>query len=132
MAESATRYAFSELRNADFAESTINDLNSTTYNVTDSGTFNIRAFSLWFEALSSTGNTHTLIIPKGRLPLGVVIPTDPTNPKVWAINLEYRNQDTKSSTIKGPITNYNRINDRRLTIELNFEVSPGERVGLAV
>lgn len=46
MAESATRYAFSELRDKDFAEDTINDLNSTTYNVTDAGSFSISALNL--------------------------------------------------------------------------------------
>ena len=43
MAESATRYAFSELRDNDFDVSTINDLNSTTYNVTDAGSFLIKS-----------------------------------------------------------------------------------------
>ena len=33
MAESATRYAFSELRANDFDKNTIDDLNSTTYNI---------------------------------------------------------------------------------------------------
>ena len=52
LAESGTRYAFSELRDNDFEVSTINDLNSTTYNVADAGSFSIRAFSLWFESPS--------------------------------------------------------------------------------
>ncbi len=39
LAESGTRYAFSELRENEFEEDTIIALNSTTYNVTDAGSF---------------------------------------------------------------------------------------------
>ena len=66
LAESGTRYAFSELRHNDFAEATINDLNSTTYNVTDAGSFSLRVFSLWFWSQSpsdQTSNPFTLNIP---------------------------------------------------------------------
>jgi hypothetical protein len=130
MAESATRYAFSELRGNDFAEDTINDLNSTTYNVTDAGSFSIRALNLWFEYLSSSGTTHTLITPKGKLPLDFVVPANPTNPKVWAINFEYLGLNISSVEM---ITAYTRINDTTLTIEANnLNVTAGERVGLAV
>ena len=70
MAESATRYAFSELRDNDFDDATINDLNSTTYNVTDAGSFSIRAFSLWFESTFNPNQQPIYLnMPKGRLPL---------------------------------------------------------------
>ena len=129
MAESATRYAFSELRDKNFGENTINDLNSTTYNVTGAGSFSMRAFSLWFESLSKLGTTHTLITPKGKLPLDFNVPAAGN---VWATNFEYVGSNTDDPGIKHPITAYTRIDDTTLTIDSDFNVSPGERVGLAV
>ncbi len=49
MAESGMRYAFSELRKADFdIDFMIDTLNTTTYTVTDAGSFTINVFSPWF------------------------------------------------------------------------------------
>ncbi|MGD8292456.1 MAG: hypothetical protein PVF37_12180, partial [Desulfobacterales bacterium] len=131
MSESATRYAFSELRNTDFGESTINDLNSTTYNVTDSGSFNIRAFSLWFESPSTqSGSPYTLNVPKGMMPLDFVVPA---NSNVWLINFEYL-VDTDFTGARSPISAYTRVNDTSATVNLSgdFNVSPNERIGLGV
>ncbi len=131
MAESGTRYAFSELKNADFAEVTVNDLNSTTYNVANAGSFSIRAFSLWFESPSTqSGSPYTLNVPKGMMPLDFVVPA---NSNVWLINFEYL-VDTDFTGARSPISAYTRVNDTSATVNLSgdFNVSPNERIGLGV
>jgi hypothetical protein len=131
LAESGTRYAFSELRDNDFEVSTINDLNSTTYNVTDAGSFSIRAFSLWFESPSKqNGNPYTLNIPKGRLPLDSFVPV---NGNVWLINFEYL-ETTDDLGSRSPISAYTRVDDTTATFNIlgSINVSTGERVCLGV
>ena len=131
MAESGVRYAFSELRDYDFAEATINRLNSTTYNLADGGSFSIRAFSLWFESPSDqSSNPYTLNIPRGRLPLDFIVPA---NSNIWIINFEYL--DTTDLTgARSIVSAYNRVNDSTLRINVigDFNVSTGERLCLGV
>ncbi len=131
LAESGTRYAFSELRANNFDVVTINALNSTTYNVTDAGSFSIRAFSLWFESPSiQNGNPYTLNIPKGRLPLDSFVPV---NSNVWIINFEYL-ETTDDLGARSPISAYTRVDDTtaRFNIAGGFNVSTNERVCLGV
>jgi len=88
ISESATRYAFSELRANDFDAVTLNDLNSTTYTVADAGSFNINIFSTWFQ--SNRDQFHpadgplTLIVPAGTIPAVDTIPLD-----VHVINVDF-------------------------------------------
>ena len=131
MAESAARYAFSELRDNDFAVGTINDLNSTTYNVTDAGSFSIRAFSLWFQSSSTqTSNPYTFTIPKGRLPLDFVAPA---NSNVWTINFKYL-VNTDDTRTRSPIIAYTRVDDSTLTFNVDgdFNVSGNEKICLGI
>jgi hypothetical protein len=89
LAESGVRYAFSELRHNNFAEATINNLNSTTYNATGAGNFALRVFSLWFESQSpsdQSSNPYTFNIPKGLWPTDF---KDIADSNVWVINFEY-------------------------------------------
>ena len=58
LAESGTRYAFSELRENEFEEDTFIALNSTTYNVADAGSFTINVMSPWFESPSEQEGSH--------------------------------------------------------------------------
>ncbi len=111
LAESGTRYAFSELRENEFEEDTIIALNSTTYNVADAGSFTINVFSPWFESPSEqkTGPSYTLNVPEGELPEDFFVPYDsnaPDNSNVWAINFEYLEEDTDDTSIE--------ISDHRL------------------
>lgn len=134
-AESGVRYAFSQLRDNDFFEGTIDDLNATTYNVTDAGSFSIRAFSLWFESpLVQNGSLYTLYIPAGVLPMESFVPANQVDPKVWAINFEYTEIPPVSSTVKSPVTAYARVNDSTLTISTlnNIQIAARERMCLAV
>jgi len=131
MAESAIRYAFSQLRDNDFAEGTINDLNSTTYNVTDAGSFSIRAFSLWFQSSSTqSSNPYTFTIPKGRLPLDFIVPV---NRNVWIINFKYL-ENTDDTRTRSPISTYTRVDDTTAIFNLsgNLNVSTDEKVCLGV
>ena len=133
LAESGTRYAFSELRHNDFAEATINDLNSTTYNVTDAGSFSLRVFSLWFWSQSpsdQTSNPYTLNIPKGIWPLDF---KDLANSNVWIINFKYL-ETTDYTPSRSPISAYTRVDDTTLRINVSgdFIVSDNENVSLGV
>jgi hypothetical protein len=133
MYESGTRYAFSELRNNDFDEDTINDLNSTTYNVTDAGSFTINVFSPWFESpLMQEGSNYTLTlnVPAGKLPLDSFVPV---NSNVWIINFKYLETTDVTST-RSPISAYTRVDDTTLTIGVSgdFNVSTGDWVAMGV
>ncbi len=129
LAEAATRYAYSELKANDFAESTIDDLNATTYNLADGGSFSMRVLGLWFGNDSGSGTTHNLFVPKGILPDGFKILDDEIEGTVWAFNLEY----VGTAAHRAEITADERIDDKTLRIHANnFIVSTGERVSLAV
>ena len=135
MAESATRYAFSELRDNDFNVNTINGLNSTTFKVTDAGSFTVNVFSLWFESpIDKSSSPYTLNIPAGILPQDSFVPINPVDPKVWAINFEYTEIPPISMTVRSPIKGYSRINNTTLIIDTSndIEVAARERVCLAV
>ena len=131
MAESGTRYAHGELKNDDFAEVTINALNSTTYNVADAGSFSIRAFSLWFESPSTkSSNPYTLNVSKGMMPQDFLVPS---TSNVWLINFEYL-VNTDFTGARSPISAYTRADGTTAIISLSgdFNVSPNERVCLGV
>ena len=85
MAESGIRYAFSELIDNDFAEATVNDLNSTTYNLTDAGSFTVNVFSPRFLS-ADTGSQVTLDAQVGNIP-------DPNDYSIsqntWIVNHNY-------------------------------------------
>jgi hypothetical protein len=117
MAESAIRYAFSELRNTGFSEDTLNDLNSINYSVTDAGGFSIRAFGLSFDSPSKqTTNTYTLIVPKnGKLPLDFAIPV---NRNVWVINFEYL-ENTDATGSRSPVSAFTRVDP--ITLDINVD-----------
>ncbi len=93
MAESGMRYAFSELRKADFDIDFIKDtLNTTTYTVTDAGSFTINVFSPWFnspsnQAIGPGGGALTLGVPIGTVPIAYTIPLPPDS--IYAVNFEF-------------------------------------------
>jgi hypothetical protein len=131
MAESATRYAFSELRNNDFADATISDLNSTTYNVTDAGSFTVNVFNPWFESPSEQiSSPYTLKVPEGKLPLDLPVPAN-----LWAINFEYLG-DINDPGAASPITAYTRVDDLTLVLndsaDYDLRLNTDGRVCLAV
>jgi hypothetical protein len=92
MAESGMRYAFSEIRKADFdLNHMINTLNTTTYKIGGTESFTINAFTPWFEADGDTNNsgvgTLPLLVPIGTVPVGYTIPVPPDS--IYAINYEF-------------------------------------------
>ena len=88
LAESGVRYAFSELRDNNFARDTINDLNSLTYNVENEGIFNINVFGTWFKSSAGYDGTESQIIldtDVGEIPDD--FPTLPSN--MYLVNLDF-------------------------------------------
>jgi outer membrane protein assembly factor BamB len=137
MAESGMRYAFSEIRKADFDPNVmINTLNDTTYRIGGTESFDTNVFSPWFEssALQSLGNDDDLLlnVPIGELPDGYTIPTS----GVYAINYEFTGEDLTDVDAVGSSAlikdfGYDKTNPT-LTLGDDFNASSGERVSLAV
>ena len=95
LSEAGIRYAMSELRAADFAKTTINNLNATTYKTSSTESFEPNIFSPWFEPESAIdisagdGNDEIVEISEGKLPPGfnAIIPTD--DPFLTLVNYDY-------------------------------------------
>ncbi len=92
MAESGMRYAFSEMRKADFdPDHMINTLNTITYKIGGTESFTINVFTPWFEADGDTNNsgagTLPLLVPIGTVPVGYSLPVPPDS--IYAINYEF-------------------------------------------
>jgi outer membrane protein assembly factor BamB len=109
IASSRMRFAFSELRKADFDLNVMIDpLNTTTYTVTDGGSFTINVFSPWFE---SSGNQSivssppdlALNVPIGAVPVDYTIPISPNT--IYAVNYEFVDVNPTASGIS-EITGY--------------------------
>jgi outer membrane protein assembly factor BamB len=95
LSEAGIRYAISELRASDFAKTTIDNLNATTYKTSSTESFQPNIFSPWFEPEAeiniSTDETNAEIveIPEGKLPPGfnAIIPTE--DPFLALVNYDY-------------------------------------------
>ena len=89
VAESGVRYALSRIRNANFHQDFIEDINNTPqYTLDDGSYFTIEVFSPWFISDSdqdtSANNIFTLSVPNaGTIPLNFSIP----NSNVLLVNL---------------------------------------------
>ena len=87
--EAGVRYAFSEMRNEDFATDTIGKLNSTTSYTLDSGqSFNINVFGPWFDFVSYGSDNLSLTVPEGKIPEGFTIPAG-----LWVVNYDHIGTD---------------------------------------
>ena len=134
MAESGMRYAFSEIRKADFdPDFMIDTLNTITYNIGGTESFTINAFSPWFESsadqsISSSPPNLALDLPIGDLPDGYTIPAG----GVYAINYEFTGYNlADESGSSALITGFDAAIPA-LTLNDDFNASSGERVSLAV
>ena len=140
MAESGMRYAFSEIRKADFdLNFMIDPLNTTTYKIGGTESFTINVFSPWFNANGNTANPGAgqlpLLVPIGTVPVGYTIPIPPDN--IYAINFEFVGLNPTEGG-RAVITGYS-IPARppppdTLTLNLsdNFYASPDERIAFTV
>jgi outer membrane protein assembly factor BamB len=135
MAESGMRYAFSEMRKADFdLNLMINTLNTTTYKIGSTETFTINIFSPWMDSSriqsSPFDGPLTLLVPIGEIPTGYVIP--PNN--IYAINYEFT---TDKPTVSGSWAEISSVAGQTVTtlnLNLNqiFNAGEGERICFAV
>jgi hypothetical protein len=129
MAESGMRYAFSELIDNDFSEATVNDLNSTTYNVADAGSFIVNVFSPWFLS-TVVGLQVTMDAQVGNIP----DPNDySVSPNAWIVNLNY-NPAFPISGESAVISNIVSQTTTTLVLDLSddFVAGPNEIVCFAV
>jgi len=135
MAESGMRYAFSEMRKADFDKDIIiNTLNTTTYKIDGTESFTINVFSPWMESSKAQSFPYngplTLLVPVGEIPPGYVLP--PNN--IYAINYEFTGN---KPTEPGGVAEISSVAGQTLTtLDLNlnqvFNASKEERICLAV
>lgn len=65
MAESGVRYAFSELRDSNFASDTINDLNSINYQIGNKGEFKVNVVGYWFKSPADYNTNSSVILDIG-------------------------------------------------------------------
>jgi outer membrane protein assembly factor BamB/type II secretory pathway pseudopilin PulG len=139
MAESGMRYAFSELRKADFdRDFIVNTLMPPDYKIGGAESFKINVFSPWFESPAGqsipSGGDLALNVPIGTVPEGYTIPTSPNT--IYAVNYEFLGLNPTAggvAEINGTIPDPPPPTDT-LTLKLNddFYVSKGDRVALAV
>ena len=101
MAESAVRYAFSELRKEDFDQDFIlTDLSAKPYNVSGAGSFEIKLLNPWFFPTAFGVNQVTLTAPV------VNIPADYTPPGgAYVVNLHSINPNFSASGANSQILN---------------------------
>ncbi|MEJ2728832.1 MAG: PQQ-binding-like beta-propeller repeat protein, partial [Deltaproteobacteria bacterium] len=135
MAESGMRYAFSEMRKADFDMNLMIDtLNTITYKIGSTETFTINVFSPWMDSSRTQSSPFdgplTLLVPVGEIPPGYVLP--PNN--IYAINYEFTG---KKPTEPGGVAEISSVAGQTLTtIDLNlnqvFNAGKEERICLAV
>ena len=135
MAESGMRYAFSEMRMADFdLNHMINTLNTTTYQIDSTQSFNINVFSPWMDSSRTQSSPFdgplTLLVTVGEIPSGYIIP--PNN--IYAINYEFTGT---TPTDPGGVAEISSVVGQTLTtLDLNlsqaFNAGDGERICFAV
>ncbi len=135
MAESGMRYAFSEMRKADFdLNHMINTLNTITYKIGATESFSINVFSPWMDSnrtqSSPSDGPLTLLVPIGEIPTGYIIP--PNN--IYAINYEFTGT---TPTEPGGVAEISSVAGQTLTtLDLNlsqvFNAGEDERICFAV
>jgi outer membrane protein assembly factor BamB len=116
MAESGMRYAFSELRKADFDEDfIINTLNTIDYKITNAGSFTINVFSPWFDSKNDINGTNQipLDIRLGEIPQGFTV-----SPGVFLVNYEY----VGNSPVITGVASINKVLGQTLT-EIDYELN---------
>jgi hypothetical protein len=135
VAESGVRYALSRIRNANFHQDFIEDLNQTTaYTLDDGSSFTINVFSPWFISTTgqntSTHNPFALAVPnEGKIPEGFSIPD--TN----VFLVDWQNFRTGTDTSYAGITDSSTPAEAKsLTITLgdNLVISADDIASLAV
>jgi len=131
MAESGMRYAFSELRKADFDEDfIINTLNTTDYKITNAGNFTINVFSPWFDSKNDINGVAQipLLIRLGEIPQGFAVP-----PGVFLVNYEYVGNSPVATGVAS-INNVQSQTPAEIAYNLNGPIvaSQDERICFAV
>ena len=131
MAESGMRYAFSEMRKADFdLNHMINTLNTITYKIGATESFTINVFSPWMDSREiQSSPSLKLLVPVGEIPKNYVMP-----PSIYAINYEFTGT---TPTEPGGVAEISSVAGQTLTtLDLNlnqiFNAGEDERIAFAV
>jgi len=136
--ESATRYAFSELRNSGFATGVVNALNTTTYNLDPVGSFTFNIFGPWFKANETKAisdetepKTIQLKVPVGTPPAEWVAQN---TGNLWMVNYDYLDLGLAKARdgIKSWTPDVDDPTILTITTNGDFVANQGERVCLAV
>ncbi len=114
MAESAVRYAFSELRKENFDQDFIvDDLSAKPYNVTGAGSFEIKLLNPWFFPTAFGLNQVTLTAPV------VNIPADYTPPGgAYVVNFHSINPNFAASGANSQIFSIDSQTDNTMVVNL--------------
>ena len=91
MAESGTRFALTKLRKSGFSQSTVDELNTTTYSINNGGSFNFNVFGPWFDSASDqnlpSGGSLDLDVKAGEIPAFFTVPANSS--VINVINFDY-------------------------------------------
>jgi outer membrane protein assembly factor BamB len=134
IAESGVRYAFSELRDSNFARGKINDLNSLTYTVENEGNFNVNVFGTWFKSSGGYDGTESQIVldtDVGEIP--DEFPTIPSN--MYIVNLDFVGSKPDKPGQTAEIQSIPSQTNNSITVDIgadNLVASIGELIGVAV
>jgi outer membrane protein assembly factor BamB len=134
LSESGVRYAASEMRKADFEEDIIiNPLNTLTYTLTGTGSFDLNIFSPWFDSAANVDSPPdiSLSIPFGEVPDDF---TATALSDVWVVNYEYiSGTGPDITTMRDSVNNYSiAAGNLKVDINSDFVANEGERICLAV
>ena len=91
MAESGTRFAMTRLRKSGFSQSTVDALNTTTYTMSDGGSFTFNVFGPWFDSASDqnlpSGGSLALDRIAGDIPAFFTVPGNSS--VINVVNFDY-------------------------------------------
>jgi outer membrane protein assembly factor BamB len=131
MAESGMRYAFSEIRKADFDEDfIINNLNTINYKVNAAGSFDINVFSPWFDSKNDINGVAQIPL---RVRLGEIPDDLPVLAGVFLVNYEFVGDDPVATGVAS-ISAVPSKTPTEITYDLNDPIvaSQNERICFAV
>ena len=139
MAESGTRFALTKLRKSGFSQSTVDELNSTTYTINNGGSFTFNVFGPGLKSASdqtwSLGNPYTLSSIEGDIPAYFIPPIiPPDSSQIFVINFEYPGLSPSDSNSFAEVIDKASQTSATLDLTLNddFVANARDRICFAV
>jgi hypothetical protein len=135
MAESGVRFAMTRLRKSGFTQSTVDELNTTTYTLNNGGSFTFNVFGPWFNNNDLNVSPLKLNATAGKsIPIGFIPDGSSVVNPVQVVNFDFPGwaptADTQTAVVSGIASQTGPSLD--LNLNDNFVANPGELICLAV